>query len=133
MPLDAFELTLPVTCIEMLFLYTNQKYDQYCQQHPRDFVVECFGGYCLFSDEKVQAFMGLSFLSGAHKRNQQPIIYLDDSKFLPDFKTSLSEDWLALLIRICCFDNAKTRDEHNDDTPCSTNHCRELYGNLRYY
>ena len=119
MPLDAFELTLPVNCIEMLFLYTNQKYDQYCQQHPRDFVVECFGGYCPFSEEDVQPFMGLSFLSGAHKRNQQPIIDLDDSKFLPDFKTSLSRDRLVLLIRICCFDDAKTRDEHNDDTPGS--------------
>ena len=128
MPLDAFELTLPVNCIEMLFLYTNQKYDQYCQQHPRDFVVECFGGYCPFSEEEVQAFMRLSFLSGAHKRNQQPIIYLDDSKFLRDFKTSLSRDWLVLLIRICCFDNAKTRDEHNDDTPCSITTAKNSMG-----
>ena len=90
--------------------------------------MECFGGYCPFSEEEVQAFMGFSFLSGAHKRNQQPIIYLDDSKFLPDFKTSLSRDWLVLLIRICCFDNAKTRDEHNDDTPCSITTAKNSMG-----
>ena len=29
--LDAFNVTLTISCIEMLLLYTNQKYDQYCQ------------------------------------------------------------------------------------------------------
>ena len=34
-PLEALNLTLPYACIDTVFRYTNQKYEQYCREHPR--------------------------------------------------------------------------------------------------
>ena len=52
--------------------------------------------------------MGLPFLSGAHKCNQQPISDLYDSKFLPHFKVAIFRDG--------CYDDvgigAKRKDEN---------------------
>ena len=79
-PLDVFELTLRVSCIEMRPLHTNQKYDQYCQLNPR---LNSFRGYQPFPKEEVLTLMGFSFLSGAHKCNQQLISNLYDEKCLP--------------------------------------------------
>ena len=50
-PFDAFELTLPVCYFEMLLLFTNQKYNQYCQQNPRGSAVNRFRSYRPFSKE----------------------------------------------------------------------------------
>ena len=68
--------------------------------------------------------MGLSFLSGAHQCNQQPISNLYDSKFLLHFKAAISRDRLLLLIRFCRFDDAEIWDESKNDrfgTPSITN------------
>ena len=107
-PLDGFKLTLPVNCMEILLFYTNHKFNQYCHQYPNGFVVNHFRGYHPFSKE-VLPFMDLSFLSGAHKCNQQRISDLYDSKFLLHFKAAIS--WLLLLIRFSRFDAAETRDK----------------------
>ena len=60
--------------------------------------------------------MGLPFLSGAHKCNQQPISDLYDSKFLPHFKVAIFRDRLLLLIKFCRYDDdgigAKRKDEN---------------------
>ena len=59
-----------------LACYTNQKYKQYCREHPRGSVACRFRGYRPFSKEEVLAFMGLSFISGTHKATKNPISYL---------------------------------------------------------
>ena len=98
-PFEAFNLTLPDVCIDTAVRYTNQKYEQYCREHPRGFVARRFRGHRPFSKEEVLAFMGLSFISGAHKATKNPISDLQDSKFLPHFKAALSCDRLLLLIK----------------------------------
>ena len=111
--LDAFKLTLPISCIEMLLLYINQKYDQYCQQNSWASVVKLFKGP--ISKEKVLAIIRLSLLFGAHKCNQQPISHLYDQRFLPHFKAAISRERLLLLIKICFFDNAEIQHKRKKD------------------
>ena len=73
-PLEAFNLTLPDVCIDTVVRYTNQKCEQYCREHPRGSVARSFRGYRPFSKEEVLAFMGLSFISVAHKATKHPNI-----------------------------------------------------------
>ena len=135
-PLEAFNLTLPDVCIDTVVRYTNQKYEQYCREHPRGSVARRFRGYKPFSKEEVLAFMGLSFISGAHKATKNPISDLYDSKFLPHFQAALSRDRLLLLIKFCRFDDVNTSDDRKDDRfghirevwDTFNNRCRELYG-----
>ena len=99
-------------------------------------VARRFRGYRPFSKEEVLAFMGLSFISGAHKATKNPISDLYDSKFLSHFKAALSRDRLLLLIKFCRFDDVNTRDDRKDDRfghireawDTFNNRCRELYG-----
>ena len=56
-PLEALNLTLPDACIDTVVRYTNQKYEQYCREHPRGSLAHRFRGYRSFSKEKVLAFM----------------------------------------------------------------------------
>ena len=100
-PLEAFNLTLPDVCIDTVVCYTNQKYEQYYRKHPRGSEACRFRGYRPFSKEEVLAFVGLSFISGAHKATKNTISDLYDSKFLPHFKAALSCDRLLLLIKFC--------------------------------
>ena len=44
-PLEVFSLTLPDVCIDTVVRYTNQKYKQYCREHPRGCVACRFRGY----------------------------------------------------------------------------------------
>ena len=44
-PLEVFNLTLPDVCIDTVVRYTNQKYKQYCREHPRGCVACRFRGY----------------------------------------------------------------------------------------
>ena len=74
-------------------------------------VARHFRGYRPFSKEEVLAFMGLSFISGAHKATKSSISDLYESKFLPHFKAALSRDRLQLLIKFCRFGNVNTRDD----------------------
>ena len=86
--------------------------------------------------EEVLAFMGLSFISGAHKATKSPISDLYDSNFLPHFKAALFHDRLLLLIKFCRFDDVNTRDDQKDDRfrhirevwDFFNNRYRELYG-----
>ena len=71
-PLQALNLTLPDTCIDTVVHYNNQKCEQYCREHPRCSVALRFRGYRPFLKEEVLAFMGLSFISGAHKATKNP-------------------------------------------------------------
>ena len=113
--------------------YTNQKYKQYCREHPRGSVARRFRGYRPFSKEEVLAFMGLSFISGAHTATKKPISDLYHSKFL---KAALPRDRLLLLIKFCRCDDVNTRDDQKDDRfghirevwNTFNNRCRELYG-----
>ena len=100
-PFEAFNLTLPDVCIGTVVRYANQKYEQYWREHSRGSVARYFRGYTPFSKEDVLAFMGLSFISGAHKATKNPISDLYDSKFLPHLKAVLSRDRLLLLIKFC--------------------------------
>ena len=97
-PLEALNLTLPDACINTVARYTNRKYEQYCRKHPRGSGACRFRGYRPFSKEEVLAFMGLSFISGAHKTTKNPISDLNNSKFLPHFRAALSRNRLLLLI-----------------------------------
>ena len=95
-----------------------------------------FRDYRPFSKEEVLAFMGLSFISGAHKATKNPISDLYDSKFLPHFKAALSSNKYLLPMRFRRFDDVNTRDDRKDDRfghireawDTFNNHCRELYG-----
>ena len=109
--LEAFNLTLPDVCIDTVVHYTSQKYEQYCRERPRESVACRFRGYRPFLKEEVLAFMGLSFISGAHKATKNPISNLYNSKFLQHFKAALSRDRLLLLIKFCRFDDVNTRDD----------------------
>ena len=106
---------MPDVCIDTVVRYTNQKYEQYCREHPRGSAARHLRGYRSFSKEEVLAFMGLSFISGAHKATKNPISDLYDSKFLPPFKAALSRDRLLLLIKFCQFDDVNARDDRKDD------------------
>ena len=97
LPLDALKLTLPDDILLLVIRYTNQKYERYCHDHLQNFVVRRFSEYKTFTKEEVSAFLGLSFIAGAQKCNQQPIFDLCVSKFLPHFKATMSRDWLLLL------------------------------------
>ena len=127
---------MPDTCIDTVVHYNNQKCEQYCREHPRCSVALRFRGYRPFLKEEVLAFMGLSFISGAHKATKNPISDLCDSKFLPHFKATLFRDRLLLLIKFCEFCNVNTRDDRKDDRfghihevwDTFNNRCRELYG-----
>ena len=90
--LDAPKLMLPDDILLLVIRYTNQKYEKYCHDHPRNFAVCQFNGYKPFTKEEVLAFLGLSFVAGAQKCNQQPIFDLYDSKLLPHFKVAMSRD-----------------------------------------
>ena len=135
-PLEALKLTLPDDVLELVIRYTNQKYERYCHDHRQNFAIRRFHGYKPFTKEEVLAFIGLSFIAGAHKCNQQPIFDLYDSKFLPHFKAATSRDRLLLLIRFCRFDDADTKNNRKDDRfghvreawEIFNNRCRELYG-----
>ena len=91
-PLDASKLMLPDDILLLAIRYTNKKYERYCHDHPRNFAVRQFNGYKPFTKEEVLAFLGLSFVAGAQKCNQQPIFDLYDSKLLPHFKVAMSRD-----------------------------------------
>ena len=140
-PLEVFNLTLPDVCIDTVVRYTNQKYKQYCREHPRGCVACRFRGYRPFSKEEFLAFMGLSFIFGAHKATKNPISDLYNSKFLPHFKAALSRDRYLLLINFCRFDDVNTRDDRKDDRfghicevwDTFNNCCRELYYGLGPY
>ena len=110
-PLEALNLSLPDACIDSVVRYTNQKHERYCREHARGSVARRFRGHRLFSKEEVLAFMGLSFISGAHKATKSSISDLYDSKFLPHFEVALSRDRLLLLIKFSQFGNANTRDD----------------------
>ena len=110
-PPEALNLSLPDACIDTVVRYTNQKYEQYCREHTRGSAACRFWGYRPFLKEEVLAFMGLSFISGAHKATKSSICDLYDSKFLPHFKAALSRDRLQLLINFCRFGNVNTRDD----------------------
>ena len=122
--------------LTLLFCYTNQKYEQYCREHPRGSAAHCFRGYRPSSKEEVLAFMGLSFISGAYKATKNPISDLYDSKFLPHFKAALSSNKYLLPMRFRRFDDVNTRDDRKDDRfghireawDTFNNRCRELYG-----
>ena len=135
-PLEALNLTLPDACINTVARYTNRKYEQYCRKHPRGSGACRFRGYRPFLKEEVLAFMGLSFISGAHKTTKNPISDLNNSKFLPHFRAALSRNRLLLLINFCRFDDVNTRNDRKDDRfghirevwDTFNNRCRELYG-----
>ena len=95
-PLEAFNLTLPDVCIDTVVCYTNQKYEQYCTEHPTGSVACRFRGYRPFSKEEVLAFMGLSFISGAHKatKNQYLICTILNSYLISKLH--------GLVIGCCC-------------------------------
>ena len=114
-PGEALNLTLPDAFIDTVVHYTNQKYKKYCREQPKGSVARRFRGYRPFSKEEVLAFMGLSFISGAHKAIKNLISDLYDSKFLPHFKVTLSRDRLLQLIKFCRFDNVNTRDDQKGD------------------
>ena len=42
--LDALKLTLPDDILLLVIRYTNQKYERYCHDHPRNFAVHRFNG-----------------------------------------------------------------------------------------
>ena len=123
-PVDTLNLTLPDACIDTAVHYTSQKYKKYCREQPKGSVACRFRGYRPFSKEEVLAFMGLSFISGAHIVIKNPTFDLYDSKFLPHFKAALSRDRLLLLIKFCRFDNVNTRDDQKDDR---FGHIREVW------
>ena len=106
---------LPYDSLLLVIRYTNQKYESYHHDHPQNFAIRRFIGYKSFTKEKVLAFLGLSFIAGAQKYNQEPIFDLYDSKLLPHLKATMSRDWLLLLIKFCRFDDADTRNNHRDD------------------
>ena len=114
-PVEALNLTLPDAFIDTVVHYTNQKYKKYCREQPKGSVARRFRGYRPFSKEEVLAFMGLSFISGAHKAIKNLISDLYDFKFLPHFKVTLSRDRLLQLIKFCRFDNVNTRDDQKGD------------------
>ena len=113
--LEAFNLTLPDVCVDIIVCHTNQKYKQYCREHPKGSVACRFRGYKSFSKEEFLAFMASSFISGAHKATKNPISDLYDSKFLPHFKAALSRDRLLLMIKFCRFDDVNTRGNRKDN------------------
>ena len=113
--LEAFNLTLPDVCVDIIVCHTNQKYKQYCREHPKGSVACRFRGYKSFSKEEFLAFMASSFISGAHKATKNTISDLYDSKFLPHFKAALSRDRLLLMIKFCRFDDVNTRGNRKDN------------------
>ena len=113
--LEAFNLTLPDVCVDIIVCHTNQKYKQYCREYSKGSVARRFRGYRPFSKEEVLPFMGSSFISGAHKATKNPISDLYDSKFLPHFKAALSRDRLLLMIKFCRFDDVNSRDNRKYD------------------
>ena len=82
-----------------------------------------FRGYLPFFKEEVLTFMELSFLSCAYKY-QHPISDIYDQNFLPHFKAAMSQNGLLLLIKLCHFNNAATRDKRKDDR---LGHIREIW------
>ena len=114
-PLDAFNLTFPDECIDIILRYTNPRYEDYCRTNHRRSAARRFRGHRPFTKEKVLVFIGLSFISGAHKAVKNPISDLYDSKYLPHFKAAISRDRLLLLIKFYRFDNVQTRDTRKDD------------------
>ena len=114
-PLDAFNLTFPDECIDIVLRYTNQRYEDYCRTNHRSSAVRRLRSYRPFTKEEVLAFIGLSFISGAHKAAKNPIFDLYDSKYIPHFKAAISCDRLLLLIKSCRFDDVQTRDVRKDD------------------
>ena len=84
-------------------------------ENTQDSVACHFRDYRPFSKEEVLAFMGLSFISGAHKATKNPISDLYDSKFLSHFKAALSRDRLLLLIKFCRFDDVNTKNDRKHD------------------
>ena len=113
--LEAFNLTLPEVCVDIIVCHTNQKYKQFCREHPKGSVARRFRGYRPFSKEEFLAFMASSFISGTQKATKNPISDLYDSKFLPHFKAALSRDRLLLMIKFCRFDDVNTRGNRKDD------------------
>ena len=89
-PLEAFNLTFPDECIDIIIRYTNQRYEDYCRQNHRSSAAKRFGGYRPFSKEEILAFIGLSFISGANKSARNPISDLYNSQYLPHFRASIS-------------------------------------------
>ena len=79
-PLDAFNLTFPDECIDIVLRYTNQMYQEFCRTNHRNSAVRRFRDYRPFTKEEVLAFIGLSFISGAHKAVKNLISNLYDSK-----------------------------------------------------
>ena len=134
-PLDAFNLTFPDECIDIVLRYTNQRYEEYCRTNHRSSAVRRFRGYRPFTKEEVLAFIGLSFISGAHKAVKNPISDLHDSKYQPHLKATISHDRLLLLTKFCRFD-VQTRDACKDDWfghirdvwDIFNNRCQQLYG-----
>ena len=57
-PLEALNLTLPYACIDTVVCYTNQKYEQYCREHPR-FCSSSFSGLQTFLERRSPCFYGL--------------------------------------------------------------------------
>ena len=114
---------MPDVSIDTIVRYTNQKYEQYVELQT-------------FLERGNPFFMGLSFISRAHKATKNPISDLYDSKFLPHFKAALTRDRLLLLIKLCRFDDVNTRDDQKDDPfghirevwDTFNNRCREPFG-----
>ena len=123
-PLDAFNLPFPDEYIDIVLRYTNQRYEEYCRTNHRNSAVHRFRGYRPFTKEEVLAFIGLSFISGAHKAVKNPISDLYNSKYLPHFKAAISRDRLLLLIKFCRFDDVQTKDARKDDR---FGHIREVW------
>ena len=98
-----------------LLFATRIKSTNNIAENTQGSVARRFRGYRPFSKEEVLAFMGLSFISGAHKAIKNLISDLYDSKFLPHFKVTLSRDRLLQLIKFCRFDNVNTRDDQKGD------------------
>ena len=43
-PVEALDLAFPDACIDTCVLHNNQKFEQFCREHPRDSVARCFRG-----------------------------------------------------------------------------------------
>ena len=114
-PLGALKLTLPDNIFLLVIRHINQKYEKYCHYHPQNFALRQFSGYKPFNKKEALAFLGLSFIAGAQKCNQQPILDIYDSKYLPHFKAAVSRDQLLLLIKFYRFNDADTRNDRRDD------------------
>ena len=77
-PLDPFNLPFPDECIDIVLRYTNQWYEEYCRTNHRSSAIRRFRGYRPFTKQQVLPFIGLSFISGAHKAVKNPISDLYD-------------------------------------------------------